>query len=59
AAVEHGYDESPREVDVGGLAGHLDVPRSTLTYRLRRAEERLAKAHVAEGRVVDAGPASR
>jgi len=59
AAVEHGYYESPREVDVGDLADHLDVPRSTLTYRLRRAEERLAKAHVAEGRVVDAGPASR
>jgi len=48
AAVEHGYYESPREVDVGELADHLDVPRSTLTYRLRRAEERLAKRHVAE-----------
>jgi predicted DNA binding protein len=47
AAVEHGYYESPREVDVGDLAAHLDVPRSTLTYRLRRAEERLAKRHVA------------
>jgi predicted DNA binding protein len=47
AAVEHGYYESPREVDVGELAEHLDVPRSTLTYRLRRAEERLAKQHVA------------
>ena len=56
AAVEHGYYESPREVDVGGLADHLDVPRSTLTYRLRRAEERLAKAHLADGRVVDASP---
>ncbi|MEF8786028.1 MAG: helix-turn-helix domain-containing protein [Haloarculaceae archaeon] len=47
AAVEHGYYESPREVDVGELASHLDVPRSTLTYRLRRAEEQLAKRHVA------------
>ncbi|ELY64654.1 helix-turn-helix domain-containing protein [Natronococcus jeotgali] len=47
AAVEHGYYESPREVDVGDLADHLDVPRSTLTYRLRRAEERLAKRYVA------------
>ncbi|SDX89721.1 helix-turn-helix domain-containing protein [Halopenitus persicus] len=47
AAVEHGYYESPREIDVGELAAHLGVPRSTLTYRLRRAEERLAKAHVA------------
>lgn len=46
AAVEHGYYESPRDVDVGDLAEHLDVPRSTLTYRLRRAEEQLAKRHV-------------
>ncbi|MGQ3413921.1 helix-turn-helix domain-containing protein [Natrinema sp. LN54] len=47
AAVEHGYYQSPREVDVGDLADHLDVPRSTLTYRLRRAEEHLAKRYVA------------
>lgn len=47
AAVEHGYYENPREVDVGELAEHLDVPRSTLTYRLRRAEEFLAKEYVA------------
>jgi predicted DNA binding protein len=47
AAVEHGYYESPREVDVDDLATHLDVPRSTLTYRLRRAEEHLAKQRVA------------
>ncbi|WP_435092925.1 helix-turn-helix domain-containing protein [Halorubrum sp. N11] len=59
AAVEHGYYESPRSVDVGDLADHLDVPRSTLTYRLRRAEELLAKAHVADGRIVDASPASK
>ncbi len=50
AAVEHGYYETPREVDVSELADHLDVPRSTLTYRLRRAEAYLAKRHVAGGR---------
>jgi hypothetical protein len=50
AAVEHGYYESPRAVDAGALADHLDVPRSTLTYRLRRAEEHLAKRHVAGDR---------
>lgn len=55
AAVEHGYYESPREVDVGDLASHLDVPRSTLTYRLRRAEEFLAKEYVS--RVHTDGPA--
>jgi predicted DNA binding protein len=53
AAVDHGYYESPREVDVGGLADHLDLPRSTLAYRLRRAEEYLAKRHVAGGRRSD------
>lgn len=35
------------------LAAHLDVPRSTLTYRLRRAEEQLAKRHVAGGHRVE------
>lgn len=53
AAVEHGYYESPREVDVGELANHLDVPRSTLTYRLRRAEEVLAKQYVGNGQVAE------
>jgi predicted DNA binding protein len=57
AAVEHGYYESPREVDVGELAAHLDVPRSTLTYRLRRAEEHLAKHYVADEQVTT-GPAA-
>ncbi|EJN56838.1 helix-turn-helix domain-containing protein [Halogranum rubrum] len=59
AAVEHGYYESPREVDVGELAEHLDVPRSTLTYRLRRAEEHLAKQHVAGERVTEERLVSR
>ncbi|MDB9234604.1 helix-turn-helix domain-containing protein [Halorubrum ezzemoulense] len=59
AAVEHGYYESPREVDVGELAEHLDVPRSTLTYRLRRAEEHLAKQHVAGERLPEEPPATR
>jgi predicted DNA binding protein len=50
-AVEHGYYESPREIDVGELATHLNVPRSTLTYRLRRAEEHLAKQYVVREQV--------
>ena len=50
AAVDHGYYESPRAIDAGELAEHLGVPRSTLTYRLRRAEEQLAKRHVADAR---------
>jgi predicted DNA binding protein len=56
AAVEHGYYESPREVDVGDLATHLDVPRSTLTYRLRRAEEHLAKGYVSGEQLGDVPP---
>ena len=50
AAVEHGYYETPREVDVGELAERLGVPRSTLTYRLRRAEAYLARRHTARKR---------
>ncbi|GAB7090477.1 hypothetical protein JCM18237_07480 [Halorubrum luteum] len=50
AAVEHGYYETPREIGVDELADVLDVPRSTLTYRLRRAEAYLAKRHMARGR---------
>lgn len=46
AAVEHGYYESPRDIDLGELAERVGVPRSTLTYRLRRAEEHMAKRRV-------------
>ncbi|HKL29324.1 MAG TPA: helix-turn-helix domain-containing protein [Natrialbaceae archaeon] len=53
AAIEHGYYETPRKVDVGDLAEQLDVPRSTLTYRLRRAEAQLAKRHVGMGSPVE------
>ena len=56
AAVEHGYYESPRAVDVSELAEHLDIPRSTLTYRLRRAEEHLAKQYVAGQSRSEAAP---
>lgn len=48
-AVEQGYYETPRQVTLDELAGMLDCPRSTLSYRLRRAESRLAKAFSAAG----------
>lgn len=48
AAVENGYYETPREIDLGDLSDELDVPRSTLSYRLRRAEAELAET-VAQG----------
>mgnify|MGYP006275873071 CR=1 FL=1 len=56
AAVEGGYYETPREIDVGELADRLDVPRSTLTYRLRRAEAHLAERHVARKRSPEGAP---
>lgn len=42
-AVELGYYETPREIETTELASHLGVPRSTLQYRLQRAEAWLAK----------------
>ncbi|WP_254543116.1 helix-turn-helix domain-containing protein [Halomarina pelagica] len=50
AAVEHGYYETPRAVDLSELATRLDLPRSTLSYRLRRAEAQLAERFVAADR---------
>jgi predicted DNA binding protein len=45
AAIEHGYYERPREITVTELADHLDVPQSTVSYRLRQAESHLAKGY--------------
>ena len=42
-AVERGYFETPREVTLDELAEELDLPRSTVSYRLRRATAELAK----------------
>lgn len=42
AAVEHGYYKEPRNITLDQLAERLDIPRSTLSYRLRRAESHLA-----------------
>jgi predicted DNA binding protein len=46
AAVERGYYETPREITVEELSEELDLPRSTLSYRLRRAEAELARSFV-------------
>lgn len=48
AAIEHGYYETPREVTVSELANRLDVPQSTVSYRLRQAEAALAKGYFRE-----------
>jgi len=47
-AVEHGYYQTPREIETYELAEELGIPGSTLSYRLRRAEARLAEAYVSD-----------
>jgi hypothetical protein len=44
-AFRRGYYETPREISLEELADELGVPRSTLSYRLRRAEARLVDAY--------------
>ncbi len=56
-AVDRGYYETPRQTDLETLGEALGVPRSTLSYRLRRAEAHLAKA-AASGEPDD-GPGTR
>ncbi|WP_436347579.1 helix-turn-helix domain-containing protein [Natronorubrum sp. FCH18a] len=48
AAVDHGYYETPRRIELSALAEALEIPRSTLSYRLRRAEASLATTFVDE-----------
>ena len=48
AAVDHGYYETPRRIELSDLAEQLGIPRSTLSYRLRRAEASLATTFVDE-----------
>jgi predicted DNA binding protein len=46
AAIERGYYERPREITICDLAEELDVPQSTVSYRLRQAEAQLAKGYL-------------
>ncbi|NGM67560.1 transcriptional regulator [Natronolimnobius sp. AArcel1] len=57
AAVEHGYYETPRQVELSDLAEKLEIPRSTLSYRLRRAEAALATEFADEMASLEAMPA--
>ncbi|MFP8955857.1 helix-turn-helix domain-containing protein [Natrialbaceae archaeon A-CW3] len=57
AAVECGYYETPREIELSELADRLEIPRSTLSYRLRRAEAALATARIAEVSPLEPSPA--
>lgn len=47
-AVEQGYYETPREITLAELADRMDIPRSTVSYRLRRAEAKFAKGYLRE-----------
>lgn len=49
-AVDRGYYGSPRAVTLAELADAVDVPRSTLQYRLRRAEQAVLSAVVSRER---------
>lgn len=59
AATERGYYETPRAVDLADLAAQLDVPRSTLAYRLRRAEAYLATRFLEHERLSEGSTPSR
>jgi predicted DNA binding protein len=57
-AVDRGYYETPRAVTTQDLADELDIPQSTVQYRLSRAEAWLATefaSEVAWGQVDDTG----
>jgi predicted DNA binding protein len=45
-AAENGYYETPREITLDELAEEMDLPRSTVSYRLRQAEAALTKGYL-------------
>jgi predicted DNA binding protein len=45
-AYEHGYYDTPSAATLDEIAAELDVPCSTLSYRLRRAEAQLVRNHI-------------
>jgi predicted DNA binding protein len=47
-AAEMGYYELPRETTLDEIADRLDLPRSTVSYRLRRAEAQLVEYYRSE-----------
>ena len=57
-AVRNGYYSTPRSVDLATLANRMDVPKSTLRYRLRRAEAWLIESFVANHGLLDRSSAA-
>jgi predicted DNA binding protein len=43
-----GYYETPIETTLDAVADRLDLPRSTVSYRLRRAEAQLVESYLSE-----------
>lgn len=52
-AVREGYYSTPRSTDLVTLATQMDIPKSTLRYRLRRAEAWLIESFVANHGLLD------
>lgn len=48
-AADNGYYETPREITLDEIATMMDVPRSTVSYRLRRAEAQLVEEFLSAG----------
>jgi hypothetical protein len=57
-AVAMGYYETPRAADLGDVADELGLAKSTLRYRLRRAEAWLTETVVADHDLLGAGSAT-
>jgi len=53
AAVAYGYYETPRCNSLKEIAAAIDIPNSTLQYRLNRAEAWLAKQFVSDTLITD------
>jgi predicted DNA binding protein len=47
-AAEMGYYETPSATTLDEVADELDLPRSTVSYRLRRAEAQLVESYLSE-----------
>ncbi|SEO91262.1 HTH DNA binding domain-containing protein [Halogranum amylolyticum] len=59
AAVANGYYETPRELSLSELAEAIDVPRSTLQYRLQQAESWIVTRFVEDSALGDVALADR
>jgi DNA-directed RNA polymerase specialized sigma24 family protein len=59
AAFERGYYDTPSRTTLEEIAEELDVPRSTLSYRLRRAESQLVREHFERSTDGEVDPADR